>query len=155
MGRAADAIEDWLGEPAADFAVTSAGVGLSGTILEWIKAQGWASGVGDEILQAVVGLGLRKWGDKLHEQVPNFGKGMLYHLAGRIISENVSPLITKTMRKGYSSNALNHAFHQKYGRNPSQQEMALMQQRAQQNPPIAQQQVQQPTAPPIMDYHFV
>lgn len=168
MGRASDAIENWIGEPAIDFAVKSAGVGLSGTILNWVKAQGWASGVGDEILQAVIGLAIRKYGDKVHEQLPNFGQGMLYQLAGRIISENISPLITKTMNKGgYPASAANHAFQQQYGRSPTQNEMALMQRAYEQKlaptyqqpqqpqqPQQQQQQGQQPTPPP-MDLHYL
>lgn len=167
MGRASDAIEDWLGEPAIDFAVKSAGVGLSGTILNWVKAQGWAAGVGDEILQAVLGLAIRKYGDKVHEQLPNFGQGMLYQLAGRIISDNLSPLITKTMNKsGYPASAANHAFQQQYGRPPTDNEMALMQRAyeqklapTQQQPQQPQQQPyqqpgQQPTQPP-MDLHYL
>ena len=157
MARAADQIEEWLGEPAIDFAVKSAGVGLSATILEWIKSQGWAGTVGDEILQAVVGLAIRKYGDRVHEQLPNFGQGMLYQLAGRIIAENVSPLITKHMgkKRGYPASQANHAFQQKYGRAPSANEQALMAKAYEQRAPIAQQQVQQqPMQPPMVDYHF-
>lgn len=157
MGRASDAIEDWLGEPVADFAVKSAGVGLSGTLLEWIKTQGWASGVGDEILQAILGLAIRKFGDKVHDQLPNFGSGILYNLVGRVISENISPYITKSMHKqaGYPQAQVNQAFHQKYGRDPNAQEAQYLQQhfQAQGQQPI-QQQVPAGQAP-IVDYHYI
>lgn len=156
MARAADAVEDWLGEPLWDFAAKSAGVGLSGTFIEIIKAQGWAEGVGDEILEAILGLALRKWGDKAHEQLPNVGSGILYHLVGRVVfEERIAPIFTEKMlgKKAYPSSQINQAFKQKYGRDPNQKEQQQMMKVYAQREPIAQQQVQNQAAP-LIDYHY-
>lgn len=144
--KAADTIEEWLGEPMWDFLAKSAGVGLAGTAVEIIRGQGWAEGVGDEILEAAVGLLAVKYGDRVHEQLPNVGRGVLYHLVGRVLfEERVAPMFTSAFGKaGGQKAALTKAFQQKYQRSPSSQEMNSMLQalKQRQNAPAAAPAVQ-------------
>lgn len=159
MGRtkekAAEAIEEWLGEPLWDFGAKSAGVGLSDTIIEIIKGQGWAAGVSDEILQAIVGLAARKYGDRLHDQIPNVGSGVLYQLVGRVVfKERIAPFFAEKLLKKSSVDAqLKKAFTSKYGKDPTTQQMNIMRRAYSQRQPIKQQ-VQTPPAGEIQ-YQFV
>ena len=101
-GKVSDFVEDLLGEPPWDFGAKAFGLASSDFLVEFIKAQGWAGGAGDEIIQAVAGGLMAKYGDKLHDQVPNVGRGVLLGLAGRLVRENVTePLFGKEIAKTY------------------------------------------------------
>jgi len=86
-------IEAWVGEKPMDLAATAAGVGLSGTIMGWVRHYAPLEGTSDEIVQALTGLGLINYGDRLHAQVPNVGRGVLLQLLGRIAAERLGPMI--------------------------------------------------------------
>jgi len=94
VGEAAETIERFLGEPIWDFVAKGSGVGAAGTVLEYVKKYTPLTGVSDEIMQGLAGLGLVNYGDRVHTQVPNIGRGVLYELFGRAVyKERIAPMI--------------------------------------------------------------
>jgi len=86
-----DRLEAWIGEKPLDFGVTAAGVGMAAVTISKVRKYVPSESASDEILQAVVGIGLVRYGPKLHRQLQNFGKGILLQLAGRKIYEWSAP----------------------------------------------------------------
>lgn len=165
MGRAAEKVEELLDEPLWDFLAKSAGVGLSDTVVEIIKGQGWAGTIGDEVVQGIVGLLAVKYGDRLHDQVPNFGKGILYNLVGRVVfKERIAPIFAEQFGKSNATKqALTKAFTQRYKRQPTAQELTIMERAlAQRQREAAAPQINleqktpiQPETAIVEDWHYV
>jgi len=102
-------IMSFIGERPVDFAATAAGVGLSGTILGWVRHYTPLTGVSDEIVQALTGLALINYGDSIHSQVPNIGRGVLLELLGRIAAEKIGPMIPAPAPTGSSHHSSHHS----------------------------------------------
>jgi len=97
-------IESWVGEKPMDLAATAAGVGLSGAIMGWVRHYAPLEGTSDEVVQTITGLALINYGDQLHAQVPNVGRGVLLQLLGRIASERIGPMLPAPGAPAASSN---------------------------------------------------
>lgn len=94
VGEAAETIERFLGEPIWDFVAKGSGVGAAETVLAYAKKYAPLTGVSDEIIQGLAGLGIVNYGDRVHPQVPNIGRGVLYALFGRAVyKERIAPMI--------------------------------------------------------------
>lgn len=80
--------QELIGEPLDTFFVQSAGIAFSDELLGQLKQ--FTGGLQDEIVQALAGIALVKFGGRVHKLVPDFGTGVLKQLAANIMSGAIS-----------------------------------------------------------------
>ncbi len=76
--------KSFLGEAPDTFLAQSAGIAFSDELLGMVK--GFTGGIQDEVVQALAGVALVKFGPKAHPLVGEFGTGVLKQLAANLIS---------------------------------------------------------------------
>lgn len=76
--------QDLIGEPLDTFVVQSVGIAFSGEVVGQLSQ--FTGGLQDELVQALAGIGLVKFGGRVHKLVPEFGTGILKQLAATLIS---------------------------------------------------------------------
>ncbi len=77
-------VRGFLGEDPGTFVAQSVGIAFSDELLTALK--GFTGGIQDEIVQALAGVALVKFGPKAHPLVGEFGTGVLKQLAANLIS---------------------------------------------------------------------
>mgnify|MGYP001626306006 CR=1 FL=1 len=84
--------------------VAGFGAGTKGTIAGWLKSKFPQLGISEDLIGAIIGLLLWKFGDKIHPLVKTFGVGVLIGAIGQftstLIQKSLKPPTTTETKAG-------------------------------------------------------